>query len=110
MSGYSGPGVSGELPLNYNEYLKVPQLLSLQQCRSNPAHHDEMLFIIIHQAYELWFKLILHECDSAIAAMSSNDSITAERQLGRIVEIQRILIQQIHILETMLPVDFLGFR
>ena len=52
---------SKEGMLNYDSYLKVPELLSLQQCRSNPAHHDEMLSIIIHQAYELWFKLILHE-------------------------------------------------
>jgi tryptophan 2,3-dioxygenase len=109
MFGNSG-GQGMDSPLNYDGYLKVPELIALQQCRSNPAHHDEMLFIIIHQVYELWFRLILHECDGAIATMISNDTFTAERQLGRLVEIQRILIQQIHILETMLPVDFLAFR
>ncbi|MEW6731697.1 MAG: tryptophan 2,3-dioxygenase family protein, partial [Acidobacteriota bacterium] len=89
---------------------KVKELLSLQQCLSSPPHHDEMLFIIIHQTYELWFCLILHECDSAIAAMNADDTIIAEQRLARVVEIQRILVQQIHILETMLPVDFLAFR
>src|SRR6188508_2969629 len=109
MFGNSG-GQGIESPLNYDGYLKVPELISLQQCRSNPAHHDEMLFIIIHQVYELWFRLILHECDGAIASMSSNDAFNTERKLGRVVEIQRILIQQIHILETMLPIEFLAFR
>jgi tryptophan 2,3-dioxygenase len=109
MFGNSG-GQGMDSPLSYNKYLKVPELISLQYCQSSPAHHDEMLFIIIHQVYELWFKLILHECDSAIAAMQQDDPFTADRQLRRVVEIQRILVQQIHILETMLPVDFLAFR
>ncbi|KAF0250135.1 MAG: aminocarboxymuconate-semialdehyde decarboxylase [bacterium] len=110
MPGYFGASLDGAKPLNYDDYLKVPQLISLQECKSSPAHHDEMLFIIIHQTYELWFRLILHECDSAMVAMSNDDAILAERQLGRIVEIERILVPQIHILETMLPVDFLAFR
>lgn len=110
MSGYFGANLDGAKPLNYDDYLKVPQLISLQECKSNPAHHDEMLFIIIHQTYELWFRLILHECDSAMVAMAKDDAILAERQLGRVVEINRILVPQIHILETMLPVDFLAFR
>jgi tryptophan 2,3-dioxygenase len=109
MFGNSG-GQAMDSPLNYDGYLKVSELISLQICQSNPPHHDEMLFIIIHQAYELWFRLILHECDKAIAAMNANDAFTAERQLGRVVEIQRVLIQQIHILETMLPIEFLAFR
>lgn len=110
MTGYFGLSSEGTPPLNYDEYLKVPQLVALQQCMSTPPHHDEMLFIIIHQTYELWFRLILHECDSAIVAMSQDDALLATRQLGRVVEIQRILIPQIHILETMLPVSFLAFR
>lgn len=97
-------------PLSYNEYLKVDQLLQLQQCMSSPPYHDELLFILIHQTYELWFNLILHECDGAINAMNSDDALTAERMLGRVVEIQRILVPQIHVLETMLPKDFLAFR
>ncbi|MBK7994676.1 MAG: tryptophan 2,3-dioxygenase [Blastocatellia bacterium] len=110
MPGYFGANIDGIKPLNYDEYLKVPQLINLQECRSTPAHHDEMLFIIIHQTYELWFRLILHECDSAMMAMKNDDLFLAERQLGRVVEINRILVPQIHILETMLPVDFLAFR
>jgi tryptophan 2,3-dioxygenase len=110
MRGYFGATLNGAKPLNYDEYLKVPQLISLQECQSEPAHHDEMLFIIIHQTYELWFRLMLHECDSAMAAMAADDVILAERQLGRVVEIQRILVPQIHILETMQPLDFLAFR
>lgn len=110
MRGYFGASLNGAKPLNYDEYLKVPQLINLQECQSSPAHHDEMLFIIIHQTYELWFRLMLHECDSAMAAMLDNDAILAERQLGRIVEIEKILVPQIHILETMRPSDFLAFR
>lgn len=110
MSGYFGAGKEGEPALNYDEYLKVPQLLKLQQCRSNPAHHDEMLFIIIHQTYELWFRLILHECDGAIAALDADNCFTSERNLQRVCEIWRILVPQIHVLETMLPSDFLAFR
>lgn len=110
MAGYFGANLEGTKPLNYDEYLKVPQLINLQECKSIPAHHDEMLFIIIHQTYELWFRLILHECDSAIEAMNRDDVFLAEKQLGRVVEIKRVLVQQIHILETMLPSDFLAFR
>lgn len=110
MVGYFGANLDGAKPLNYDDYLKVPQLINLQECKSTPAHHDEMLFIIIHQTYELWFRLILHECDSAIEAIAKDNVVLAEKQLGRVVEIKRILVQQIHILETMLPSDFLAFR
>jgi tryptophan 2,3-dioxygenase len=96
--------------LTYGEYLKVPELLSLQDCLSSPPHHDEPLFIIIHQVYELWFKLILHEIDSAIAELKDGRVHEATRLLRRVVEVQRLLIGQIRILETMRPQDFLGFR
>ena len=56
-------------PLSYNKYLRVPELIGLQECLSDPAHHDELLFITVHQAYELWFKQVLHELDAAAAAM-----------------------------------------
>ena len=56
-----------DAPLSYNKYLRVPELIDLQTCLSTPAHHDELLFITVHQAYELWFKQILHEIDAAIA-------------------------------------------
>lgn len=99
-----------EHQLGYNEYLGISQLVSLQHCQSNPPHHDEMLFIIIHQTYELWFKLILHEFDSVKERLYAGDLFTAERQLWRVIEIQRILVSQIHILETMPPINFLAFR
>jgi len=82
----------------------------LQTCLSSPAHHDELLFITVHQAYELWFKQILHEIDAAIVLMKEDRSIEAARALRRVVEIEKLLIAQIHILETMSPVRFLGFR
>jgi len=97
-------------PLSYNKYLRVPELLELQTCLSSPAHHDELLFITVHQAYELWFKQILHEVDAAICLMDENRAAEATRALRRVVEIERLLINQIHILETMTPISFLGFR
>jgi tryptophan 2,3-dioxygenase len=97
-------------PLSYNRYLRVPELIDLQTCLSSPAQHDELLFITVHQAYELWFKQILHEIDAAIALMKEDHAAEAAQALRRIVEIEKLLIAQIHILETMSPVRFLGFR
>src|SRR4029453_6008808 len=99
-----------ERPLTYGTYLKVPQLLALQESRSSPAHHDEALFIIIHQVYELWFKLLLHEVDSAVAQLDADRVAEATRLLRRVVEVQRVLVEQVKVLETMRPQDFLGFR
>ncbi|HEX8887902.1 MAG TPA: tryptophan 2,3-dioxygenase family protein [Pyrinomonadaceae bacterium] len=97
-------------PLSYNKYLRVPDLIALQDCLSEPVHHDELLFITIHQTYELWFKQILHEIDAAIAQMNEDRAGAAQRSLKRVVEIEKILVQQIHILETMTPINFLAFR
>ena len=97
-------------PLSYNKYLRVPELIDLQTCLSSPAQHDELLFITIHQAYELWFKQILHEIDAAILMMKEDRAPQAVQALRRVVEIEKLLIAQIHILETMSPVRFLGFR
>ncbi|HKE56509.1 MAG TPA: tryptophan 2,3-dioxygenase family protein, partial [Pyrinomonadaceae bacterium] len=98
-------------PLSYNKYLRVPDLINLQDCLSEPAHHDELLFITIHQAYELWFKQILHEIDAAISLLLDQDRLSsATRALKRVVEIEKLLVNQIHILETMTPISFLGFR
>jgi tryptophan 2,3-dioxygenase len=97
-------------PLSYNKYLRVSELIALQNCLSAPEHHDELLFIAIHQAYELWFKVILHELDAAIQLMSADGAVAAERTLRRVVEIEKLLVNQIHILETMTPISFLGFR
>jgi tryptophan 2,3-dioxygenase len=100
----------GRAPLSYNKYLRVRDLIGLQECLSDPAHHDELLFITIHQAYELWFKQILHELDAAVVAMSEDRAPVAERALARAAEIEKLLVTQIHIIETMTPISFLGFR
>jgi len=97
-------------PLSYNKYLRVPDLINLQDCLSDPVHHDELLFITVHQAYELWFKQILHELDAAITLLGQDRLPAATRAVRRIVEIERLLVNQIHILETMTPISFLGFR
>lgn len=98
------------MPLSYNQYLRVPELIDLQTRLSSPAHHDELLFITIHQAYELWFKQILHEIDAAIIFITEDRAHEATRAINRIVEIEKLLVNQIHILETMTPRDFLAFR
>ena len=99
----------GDSKLSYGEYLKVPELLELQKCLS-PGSHDELQFIVVHQAYELWFKLILFELDSIVKAMQDDNAKYAVWLFQRVIAIERLLNQQIHILETMSPVDFLRFR
>lgn len=104
--------------LTYSSYLKVPELLELQKPQSVPPHHDEMLFIIVHQTYELWFKELLHDLDAVVAnlqraanAPQSHDEVyEAARLLRRCTEITRVLVEQFTILETMLPTHFLAFR
>lgn len=96
--------------LSYNKYLRVADLIGLQDCLSDPQHHDELLFITVHQAYELWFKQILHEIDAAIILMGEDRLAAAARTMRRVVEIEKLLVTQIHILETMTPISFLGFR
>ena len=100
----------GNAPLSYNKYLRVADLIGLQDCLSDPQHHDELLFITIHQAYELWFKQILHEIDAAIVLMNEDRLTAASRALRRVVEIEKLLVNQIHLLETMAPISFLAFR
>ena len=97
-------------PLSYNKYLRVQDLINLQDCLSSPAHHDELLFITVHQAYELWFKQILHELDAAIQLLEEDRVPAATRAVSRIVAIEKLLVNQIHILETMTPISFLAFR
>src|SRR5262249_12262703 len=106
-------------PLYYADYLQLDRLLGSQQLQSALLHgrpaHDEMLFIIVHQAYELWFKQILWELDAVLGTFRASrvpeeDVGQAVLRLGRIVEIQRVLIQQVDVLETMTPLDFLDFR
>src|SRR6185369_10649375 len=97
-------------PLSYNKYLRVQDLINLQECLSSPVHHDELLFITVHQAYELWFKQILHKLDAAIQFLEQDRLPAATRAIERIVDIEKLLVQQIHILESMTPISFLAFR
>jgi tryptophan 2,3-dioxygenase len=97
-------------PLSYNSYLRVQDLIDLQNCLSDPAHHDELLFITVHQAYELWFKQILHELDAAISLLGEDRLPAATRAIKRVVDIEKLLVNQIHILESMTPISFLAFR
>jgi len=105
-------------PVDYGEYLQLGKLLASQAPKSAEAGapaHDEMLFIVVHQAYELWFKQILHELDS-VMALFRHDSVdersvgVAVARLERVVEIQKVLLDQLRVLETMTPLDFLEFR
>jgi tryptophan 2,3-dioxygenase len=96
--------------LTYGGYLKVRELISLQHLLSDPPQHDEMLFIIIHQVYELWFKELLHELDTIIERLNADDPLGAHRLVRRCIEIERVLVDQIAVLETMMPTDFLAFR
>jgi tryptophan 2,3-dioxygenase len=100
----------GDAGLTYGSYLNVGHLTELQLLRSEPAQHDELLFIIIHQVYELWFKQMLHELDAVAARLDEDQPLGAHRLLHRCVEIERVLIAQITVLETMTPNDFLTFR
>ncbi len=108
--------------LTYGAYLRVGELIKLQQLQSSPPQHDELLFIIIHQTYELWFKQLLHELDAVCANLKSAAAVAvtqaehhdavyeAARLLRRCTEIMRVLVEQFTILETMLPTHFLAFR
>lgn len=96
--------------LTYGKYLKVHELLALQEELSVPKEHDETLFIIIHQVYELWFKQMLHELDHCENILKSGKFMGAIRSLKRIETIQKVLIHQVDILETMTPDEFNRFR
>lgn len=96
--------------LSYGSYLNIPDLLSLQEPESDPPAHDEHLFITIHQAYELWFKQIIFELLAVRDRMNEDDVYEAHRLLERVLKIEDLLIEQIHVLETMEPRDFLAFR
>lgn len=108
------------MEVHYHDYLQLDKILNAQSPESdkhNLPAHDEMLFIVIHQAYELWFKQLHHEADSIVAIMSKpslNDNSpelqTVVHRLNRCVTILRVLVHQIDIMETMTPMDFLDFR
>ena len=96
--------------VTYGSYLHVDDLLSLQQPRSSGPEHDEMLFIVIHQVYELWFKELLHEFDRVMRLLTGDDLHRAQHTLKRILTILKVLVAQLDILETMTPLEFLSFR
>ena len=104
--------------LTYGSYLRLEQLLGSQRLESDPPAHDELLFISIHQVYELWFKQLLHEATAARDAMLGDAGATSDGQqlwwaqhlLTRMHVIERVLVQQVDVLETMTPQDFLQFR
>jgi tryptophan 2,3-dioxygenase len=96
--------------LSYNKYLKVEDIIKLQETLSEPTSHDELIFIVIHQTYELWFKQILHELDATINWLNEDRIFRANHSLRVVMSIEKILVNQIHILETMAPIGFLEFR
>ncbi len=96
--------------MNYQYFARLPELLSLQHPLSDPPEHDEMLFIIVHQVHELWFKAALHELDHARELLESGDGARAAATFKRVLSIMKVLVGQLDILETMTPVEFASFR
>jgi tryptophan 2,3-dioxygenase len=110
---WSGAAISfGEAgaKLTYGSYLQLPRLLGSQRLASDPPAHDELLFITIHQVYELWFQQLLHEAETARDAMFDGRLWWARHLLARMHVIEAVLVQQIDVLETMTPQDFFAFR
>ena len=99
-----------ESALSYNSYLAIDELLGLQRPLSEGPEHDEMLFIIIHQSYELWFKQLIHEFTAAQQSLEDGDTHRSLAILGRIRTILKVCVTQIDILETMTPLQFNAFR
>jgi tryptophan 2,3-dioxygenase len=97
-------------PLSYPTYLKLRELLALQQPRSTPEHPDELLFIVVHQASELWFKVILHELDALVQRMEAHDALGAIFAVRRLNALVRIVTDQLSALDTLPPQRFAQFR
>lgn len=97
-------------PLTYSAYLRIDELLSLQSPRSQGPEHDELLFIVIHQVYELWFKQLLHELDALECALAQSTIQRALASLQRMLTILKTLVAQVDVLETMTPLSFNAFR
>src|SRR5689334_12355555 len=94
--------------LSYDSYLRIPQLLELQQGLTQA--HDELLFIVVHQVYELWFKVLIDELESVRTAIEAEELRAARHLLSRVKVIEALLVEQVAVLETMAPQDFLTFR
>ena len=97
-------------PLTYATYLHLESLLSLQQPRSVPPEHDEMLFLVVHQTYELWFKLLLQEFEKICGDFRVNRLFEAIASFKRVRTIMKVLVEQVDIVETMTPMSFSSFR
>ena len=95
---------------SYGSYLQLDKLLSAQQPRSSPPHHDEMLFIIQHQTSELWLKLVLHELRAAMRNLAADDLALALKQIARVKHVQRTLTEQWSVLATLTPAEYAEFR
>jgi tryptophan 2,3-dioxygenase len=108
--------VSRDKSLTYSRYLKLDELLALQSVRSaesgdpRDGEHDELLFIVIHQVFELWFKQLLHELDRACALLGAARVASAQQTLKRVLTILKVIVRQIDVLETMTPLNFNAFR
>lgn len=98
------------MELTYSSYLHLDELLKLQCPRSDPVEHDEMLFIIVHQSYELWFKLLLHELDKIKDDFRSNDLYGAIATFKRARTVMKIMVEQVDVVETLTPLSFNSFR
>lgn len=98
------------MALTYSEYLKLDELLSLQQSRSDGPEHDELLFIVTHQVYELWFKQLIHEIDRLCQSFVEGERPPALHTLKRLEKILKTLTQQVDVLETLTPLEFNSFR
>jgi tryptophan 2,3-dioxygenase len=96
--------------VTYGSYLAIDELLALQRPRSPGPEHDEMLFIVIHQVYELWFKEVLHELDQVMRWLDAGEASRAQHTMKRILTILKVLVAQLDILETMTPLEFQSFR
>ncbi|MGH7723995.1 MAG: tryptophan 2,3-dioxygenase [Candidatus Eiseniibacteriota bacterium] len=98
------------MAVTYTSYLKIEELLALQQPLSEGPEHDETLFIVIHQVYELWFKQLLHELDYLRTLLEKGDAPRSLATLKRVLTILKVVVAQIDVLETMTPLEFLSFR
>ena len=96
--------------ITYAGYLHLDRLLSAQQGRSDPPHHDELLFIIQHQVSELWMKLIIHELSAALEHLRKDEVWQCQKVLARCKQVLRQLTEQWSVLETLTPSEYMGFR
>jgi tryptophan 2,3-dioxygenase len=96
--------------INYHQYLQLEKILSAQQVQSTPAEHDEHLFIVIHQVYELWFKQVLHESAFLMEGLDQGDFYRCQSTLKRMLTILKTMVSQTDVMETMTPISFASFR